>query len=103
MVVTREPEFDDAERGAWLRLQEYEDSIDSNTNLPAHDAYKDQMFAVDAHTNFAARVLAAERRRLQKDAQKKNGGTLPEDWEDGLQLIVRVATEADLRKESSAH
>lgn len=102
-IVTRESLWDDDSRGRALRLQAYEDSIDAASNIPAAEAFKDQTFDVTTHTNHAARLLAVERRRLQKEAEKGNGGKAPEGWDDGLVLQVRPLTDDELRKDPRAH
>lgn len=76
--MTREPEWNDSARARALRLDEYDQSIDSDTGLPREEAYKDQPFVV--HSDVVNHARAAIDRVRADDAEKHKDDPR---WMDG--------------------
>lgn len=87
-------------RGRALRRQEYDDSLDKLTGLPADVAFDaSQGFNVDTVVNHAHAAQQFHEREIRKDAEKLNGGKAPEGWNDGHRYVVRTLTPDELAKD----
>ena len=83
-VVIRGSLWDDASRGAAMRLFEHDRSIDPETGLPQDVAYTDRPFIVHSDiVNFASKAVEKVR---AKDREKHKDNP---EWFDGRRYIAQ--------------
>lgn len=89
-VITRESAWDDETRARALRLTEYEAGICScGCGQPIDISFDPKRpFKVDFAVCQAGRAMAMVIREEQRKAKAKNGGELPEGWDDGRRYYV---------------
>lgn len=95
-----EPEWPDDDRARALAFQDWEDSFDHDTGVPLTAAYDpDQAFLVHETINHARRQIERIKRQKREQAERANGGKLPEGWDDGRRYRAEaVETPLEVRK-----
>jgi hypothetical protein len=97
-VVTRESVWDESARARAIALQEHEESV-NRFNVPLSEAYKAQPFRVEKVVDYSERAVAAAERAARAAAERANGGTVPDDYGDGVHHYPVIPDPSELRED----